>query len=140
GAADVIAEDLGWVPEYVRPHLADLGIAGFRIPHWDCNELGQPTPGNSFPENTFATYSTHDHDPINGIWRACLRVIEAHKAHPTEASGWAVGGARNTLRILSEFAGMPVLPHGPWLPYTEGVRLRLLKALLSSNSRYAALM
>lgn len=140
GDMEVVAEDLGWVPEYVRPHLADLGIAGFRIPHWDCNEYGQPTPGNSFPENTFATYSTHDHDPINGIWRGCLRVIAQHDENPTEQSAWAVGGAHNTLRILSEFAGMPILPHGHWPPYTEGVRLRLLKALLSSNSRYAALM
>jgi 4-alpha-glucanotransferase len=28
----------------------------------------------------------------------------------------------------------------PWPAYTEGIRLRLIKALLSSNSRYAALM
>lgn len=38
--AEIIAEDLGWVPEYVRPHLADIGMAGFRIPHWDCNDDG----------------------------------------------------------------------------------------------------
>lgn len=139
--AEVIAEDLGWVPEYVRPHLSDLNIAGFRIPHWDCNDHGHPTPGNAFPENTFATYSTHDHDPINGIWRGCLRVIHQHRAHPTDQSGWMAGGAENTLRILSEFAGIP-LPSRPgeWQGYTEGIRLRLLKALLASNSRYATLM
>lgn len=138
--ADVIAEDLGWVPEYVRPHLSDLGIAGFRIPHWDCNDHGHPTPGNAFPEHTFATFSTHDHDPVNGIWRGCLRVIQQHQEQPTEQTGWAVGGAKNTLRILSEFAGIPVPNNSPWPPYTEGIRLRLLKSLLSSNSRYAALM
>jgi 4-alpha-glucanotransferase len=138
--AEVIAEDLGWVPEYVRPHLADLGIAGFRIPHWDCNDHGHPTPGNAFPENTFATYSTHDHDPVNGIWRGCLRVIQQHHEHPTEQTGWAVGGAHSTLRILSEFAGIPIPHHSPWPPFTEGIRLRLIKALFSSNSRYAALM
>ncbi len=138
--AEVIAEDLGWVPEYVRPHLADLGIAGFRIPHWDCNDHGHPTPGNAFPTNTFATYSTHDHDPVNGIWRGCLRAIEQHQENPTEQSGWNVGGAHSTLRILSEFAGIPIPHHSPWPPYTEGIRLRLLKALFSSNSHYAALM
>jgi 4-alpha-glucanotransferase len=138
--AEVIAEDLGWVPEYVRPHLADLGIAGFRIPHWDCNEHGHPTPGNAFPENTFATYSTHDHDPVNGIWRACQRTIQQHHEHPTEQTGWWVGGSHNTLRILSEFAGIPAAHHSPWPPFTEGIRLRFIKALLSSNSRYAALM
>ncbi|MES2476631.1 MAG: 4-alpha-glucanotransferase [Verrucomicrobiota bacterium] len=138
--AEIIAEDLGWVPEYVRPHLADLGIAGFRIPHWDCNEHGHPTPGNAFPENTFATFSTHDHDPVNGIWRGCLRMIRQHQEYPTEQTGWAVGGAHNTLRILSEFAGIPIPHNGPWPSYTEGIRLRLIKSLLASNSRYAALM
>lgn len=138
--AEVIAEDLGWVPEYVRPHLADLGIAGFRIPHWDCNDHGHPTPGNAFPENTFATYSTHDHDPVNGIWRGCLRVIQQHHENPTEQTMWWIGGAQNTLRILSEFAGIPVSHNSPWPPFTEGIRLRFIKALFSSNSRYAALM
>ncbi len=138
--AEIIAEDLGWVPEYVRPHLADLGIAGFRIPHWDCNDHGHPTPGNAFPENTFATYSTHDHDPVNGIWRGCLRMIHQHQQYPTEQTSWAVGGAHNTLRILSEFAGIPVSQNGHWPPYTEGIRLRLIKSLFSANSRYAVLM
>ena len=138
--AEVIAEDLGWVPEYVRPHLADLGVTGYRIPHWDCNEHGQPTPGNAFPENTFATYSTHDHEPVNGIWRRCLRMIRHHHENPTETSAWAADGAHHTLRILSEFAGIPVSSPDSWPPYTEGIRLRLIKTLFSSNSRYAALM
>ncbi|MEI8039625.1 MAG: 4-alpha-glucanotransferase [Verrucomicrobiota bacterium] len=139
-AAEVIAEDLGWVPDYVRPHLAQLGIAGFRIPHWDCNEFGSPTPGECFPEHSFATYSTHDHDPVNGIWRGCLRAIQQHQDNPTEQSGWQVHGAHHTLRILSEFADIPIPDHGPWPPFTEGIRLRLIKALFASNSRYASLM
>ncbi len=138
--AEVIAEDLGWVPDYVRPHLADLDITGFRIPHWDCNEYGHPTPGNCFPENSFATYSTHDHDPLSGIWRGCLHVIRQHLENPTDQTGWQSHGASGTLRILSEFAGIPIPAHGPWPPFTEGIRLRLTKALLSSNSRYASLM
>jgi 4-alpha-glucanotransferase len=137
---EVIAEDLGWVPDYVRPHLADLDIAGFRIPHWDCNEFGHPTPGNAFPEHSFATFSTHDHDPVNGIWRGCLRVIAEHNRNPTESSGWQAQGAQNALRILSEFAGIPIPQRSPWPPFTEGIRLRLIKALLSSNSRHALLM
>ena len=137
---EVIAEDLGWVPDYVRPHLADLDIAGFRIPHWDCNEFGHPTPGNAFPEHSFATFSTHDHDPINGIWRGCLHAINAHNRHPSEHSGWQAQGAHNALRILSEFAGIPVPPKSPWPPYTEAIRLRLIQALLASNSRHALLM
>jgi 4-alpha-glucanotransferase len=140
GDAEVIAEDLGWVPDYVRPHLADLGIAGFRIPHWDCNEYGHPTPGNSFPENTFATYSTHDHQPINGIWRSCLRAIRHQQEEPSEQGFWNANGAHNTLRLLAEFAGIPLMEQGSWPAYTEGIHLRLVKALLASNSRYAVFM
>jgi 4-alpha-glucanotransferase len=138
--AEVIAEDLGWVPDYVRPHLTDLDIAGFRIPHWDCNEFGHPSPGHSFPENSFATYSTHDHDPVNGIWRNCLRVIHEHQENPTELSAWQAHGAHNTLRVLSEFAAIPIPAYGPWPPFTEGIRLRLIKSLFASNSRFASLM
>jgi 4-alpha-glucanotransferase len=126
------------VPDYVRPHLAKLGITGFRIPHWDCND--HPTPGSSFPENTFATYSTHDHDPVNGVWRNCLSIIQQSEENSARYSDWEVRGAHNTLRILSEFGGIPLPTHGPWPPFTEGIRLRLIKALFASNSRYAALM
>jgi 4-alpha-glucanotransferase len=136
--AEIIAEDLGIVPEYVRPHLANLGIAGFKIPHWDCH--GHPDPGCSFPEHSFATYSTHDHDPVNGIWRNCLNTIQQHNENPNEQNEGAVSGAHHTLRILSEFAGIPYPSHGPWPPFTEGIRLRLIKALFASSSRYAALM
>ena len=137
---DIIAEDLGWVPEYVRPHLAELDIAGFRIPHWDCNEHGHPTPGAAFPENSFACYSTHDHDPVSGIWNGCLGTIRRHFQNPDEVPAWQAHGAHHGLRILSEFAGVPQPDAGPWPEFTEGIRLRLIKALFSSNSRYAALM
>lgn len=138
GGAEIIAEDLGWTPDYVRPHLESLGIAGCRIPHWDCNDHGHPTPGKYFPENSFACYSTHDHDPVSGIWRNCLAAIRRQQEHPTAEHGWQADGARNALRILSEFAEMPT--SGPFPPFTEGVRLRLIKALFNSRSRYACLM
>ena len=136
GDSEIIAEDLGWVPDYVRPHLATLGIAGFRIPHWDCNEFGHPAPGHTFPENSFAAYSTHDHDPVNRIWRACHQTIQ--QAHDQPA--WQVQGAHGALRILSEFAGLPIPGHGSWPPFSEAIHLRLIKALLDSNSRFASLM
>jgi 4-alpha-glucanotransferase len=137
---EVIAEDLGWVPGYVRPHLADLGIAGFRIPHWDCDEHGHPLPSTCFPELSFATYSTHDHDSLCALWRGCHHVIEYHNRHPGDANAWHADGAANTLRLLSEFAGIPRRADGSWPAYTDGIHWRLIKQLLSSNSRYAALM
>ncbi len=133
----VIAEDLGWVPPYVRPHLRDLGICGYRIPHWDCDANGHPLPGRAFPEASFACYSTHDHDPLCAVWRGCLARIRHHRDHPEAPDAWQADGARNTLRILSEFAHIPVPADGvSWPDYTEGIHLRLVKALMDSHARH----
>jgi 4-alpha-glucanotransferase len=138
--AEIIAEDLGWVPDYVRPHLTNLGIAGYRIPHWDCNEWGHPVQGRDYPWLSLATYSTHDHDPVSGIWRQCHEAIQRQRENPSEAHYHAAQGAANALRILSEFAGIPQGVDGTWPPFTEGVRLKLIKALFDSNSRYAVIV
>ena len=133
----VIAEDLGWVPPYVRPHLHDLGICGYRIPHWDCDSNGHPLPARAFPEASFACYSTHDHDPLCAIWRGCLASIRHHRDHPGAPDAWQADGARDTLRILSEFAHIPI-PHDgiSWPEYTEGIHLRLIKVMLDSHARH----
>ncbi len=44
GAARVAGEDLGVVPDYVRPSLQSLGIAGFKIPQWEMRD-GMIIPG-----------------------------------------------------------------------------------------------
>lgn len=136
----VIAEDLGWVPQYVRPHLQELGICGYRIPHWDCDSSGHPVSAKTFPEASFASYSTHDHDPLCAIWRNCLRTVRHHQANPDAPDAWHADGARNTLRILSEFAHIPI-PHDgfSWPDYTEGIHLRFIKTLFDSHARHALL-
>lgn len=140
GDAEVIAEDLGWVPEYVRPHLDELGIAGYRIPHWDSYEDGSPVLGNMFPTNSFASYSTHDHDSLCTTWENCRRTILLQKEQPTEQGRWAAEQAAHSLRLLSGFAGIPIPVENTWPPYTEAIHWRLVKSLLESNSRYAVFM
>ena len=47
GATRVVGEDLGTVPDYVRPSLRSLGVAGFKIPQWE-NDLGHHSiPGSA---------------------------------------------------------------------------------------------
>jgi len=67
GATRVIGEDLGLVPDYVRPNLRALGIAGFKIPQWEVRGE-QVTLGNEYERLSVATYSTHDHKPIRALW------------------------------------------------------------------------
>ena len=71
GAARVVGEDLGTVPDYVRPHLRSLGIAGFKIPQWEFYH-GRVTPGAEYERLSVATYATHDHKPIRALWEDSL--------------------------------------------------------------------
>lgn len=65
GANGVVAEDLGMVPDYVRPLLHELGIPGFAIPIFERNEEDR-----SFKDKdelhpcSLVTYGTHDHWPL----------------------------------------------------------------------------
>jgi 4-alpha-glucanotransferase len=135
GCADVVGEDLGCVPEYVRPHLESLGIAGFRIPHWDCDANDHAIPGKQLPECSFATYATHDHDTIAAMWRD-YRAAAADTW--LDANGRR--GANRNLRLLAEFAGVPIPRDGEWPEYGDIIQWSLTKALLASRARYAALM
>jgi 4-alpha-glucanotransferase len=67
GATRVIGEDLGAVPDYVRPSMRSLGIAGFKIPQWEVNGA-EITPGDKYERLSVATYATHDHKPIRALW------------------------------------------------------------------------
>ena len=67
GATRVIGEDLGAVPEYVRPSLRALGIAGFKIPQWEVYHE-RVTSGEKYEQLSVATYTTHDHKPIRALW------------------------------------------------------------------------
>lgn len=140
GDAEIIAEDLGWVPDYVRPHLTSMGIAGYRIPHWDSKENGFPVMGNEFPNLSFATYSTHDHDSLISIWENCRTTITLQQQQPTEHGHWAAEGAANAMTLLARFANVPVNYDNHWPPYSEAIHLALIRALLASNSRYVLLM
>src|SRR5260370_37681062 len=66
GDARVIGEDLGTVPDYVRPRLRSLGVAGFKIPQWEFYH-GRVTPGAEYERLSDVTYATHDHKPIRAL-------------------------------------------------------------------------
>jgi 4-alpha-glucanotransferase len=93
GATRVIGEDLGLVPDYVRPNLRALGIAGFKIPQWEVRGE-QVTPGNEYERLSVATYTTHDHKPIRALWEEAFE-------HPTATSEQS----RFDLAKIAVFAG-----------------------------------
>ena len=95
GVARVVGEDLGVVPDYVRPNLQSLGIAGFKIPQWEMRN-GMIIPGDQYERLSVATYATHDHEPIRSLWDEALE-------RPDSDTGQQ---ARATLEKIALFAGL----------------------------------
>jgi len=131
--SEVIAEDLGTVPDYVRPSLAELDIAGMKVPQWEFTE-GYVTQGVHYPARSFATYATHDHAPLRAQWEQQREHMSA--SEPGSGAWW---DARNFLATLCGFAGIEMLSDQP-PEYSEEVRERLLRGLCFSHSDRAAIM
>jgi 4-alpha-glucanotransferase len=92
GGARLIGEDLGTVPDYVRPSLRSLGVAGFKIPQWEFYQ-GRVTPGAEYERLSVATYATHDHKPMRALWEEAFE-------HATSTSDQA----RAELEKIATFA------------------------------------
>jgi 4-alpha-glucanotransferase len=71
--AEIIAEDLGTVPDFVRASLARMAVPGYRVFRW---ERHWHTPGQPFrepaeyPAASVATSGTHDTEPLVVWWGA----------------------------------------------------------------------
>ena len=92
----VVGEDLGTVPDYVRPSLRSLGVAGFKIPQWENHVDGRSISGVDYQRLSVATYATHDHKPLRAMWEEAFEEPSA----TTEQ-------ARQDLAKVAEFAGLP---------------------------------
>ena len=67
---EIIAEDLGVVPDFVRESLARLGVPGYKVFRWErrWSEAGQPFKDPlEYPPASVATSGTHDTEPM-AIW------------------------------------------------------------------------
>ena len=73
GETRVVGEDLGVVPDYVRPSLRSLGIAGFKIPQWENYPDNRSIPGREYERLSVATFATHDHKPLRALWEEVLK-------------------------------------------------------------------
>ncbi len=126
GEHRLIGEDLGMVPDYVRPNLTKLGIAGFKIPMWEGREDGSLVPGSDYQRLSVATYATHDHDPLRRLW-----------TNWASAAAHGDGGALHEMRRLAGFAQMQGAQPQPW---SDAVHEQLLRALFQCNSWIAVCM
>ncbi len=68
---EIIAEDLGVVPDFVRESLARLGVPGYKVFRWErrWSEEGHPFKDPiEYPAASVATSGTHDTEPMATWW------------------------------------------------------------------------
>ncbi|VVM07944.1 4-alpha-glucanotransferase [Methylacidimicrobium cyclopophantes] len=128
GEAAVIAEDLGFVPFYVRPALSELGIPGFKIPMFERAEDHSYLPVSSYPRLSVATYATHDHPPLACFYRGLIERWSGPSGH----DAWL------ELQRLMAFLGWN--PETPPRDFSRDLHLRLLEVLLDSPSWMASVL
>jgi 4-alpha-glucanotransferase len=125
GGTRLVGEDLGTVPDYVRPSLRSLHIAGFKIPQWEARH-DQVISGNDYERLSVATYATHDHNPVRELWE------EAHR------DGDAAKQARGDLNKIAQFAGFQ--PREGRIDYERDFYPPIMRALFECNSWLAIVM
>lgn len=85
GKNGLVAEDLGVVPDYVRPLLVEMGIPGFSIPIFERDEQTREFKEKAELEKiNLATYGTHDHLPLRSYYEELVKQWHGPDGH----EGW----------------------------------------------------
>lgn len=69
--AEIVAEDLGTVPDFVRKSLARLGVPGCKVVRWErdpTNPTERFLDPLDYPGTSVATTGTHDIEPLATWW------------------------------------------------------------------------
>jgi len=117
--AEIIAEDLGTVPDSVRASLARLGVPGYRVFRWErhWHTEGQPFRDPlEYPRVSVATSGTHDTEPMIAWWESATAEEKRKVAD---------------LALVQRFANGADLVHAPYTPVVRDV---LLETLFASGS------
>ena len=143
----IIGEDLGCVPDYVRPDLSFLRIAGFKIPHWEIDGHQRIVKGDTYNPCSFATYATHDFPPLCNDWADWYANVKAARdavndsSLPPEELRRRILTGRDCARVLcwlGDYAGLT--PEQSMVPWSAEIKDALIRALLACRSRFACMM
>lgn len=134
GGAEIIAEDLGTVPDYVRPSLAELGIAGMKVPQWEFHD-GRVVRGGHYPEVSFAAYTTHDHAALKVQWNEQRDIILNAEAGSQE---W--NDARHFITTLLDYCSIAVTQFDEFPRYDRNFLDALFWTICLSNAGRVAIM
>lgn len=116
---EIIAEDLGVVPEFVRQSLSRMSVPGFRVFRWEryWNAEGQPfCDPSEYPAHSVAASGTHDTEPMIVWWE-----------HAQDDERRKVADLPTVRRVAPNIDLVTA-------PYSPIVRDALLEALFASRS------
>ena len=101
---EVVAEDLGTVPDFVRWSIARLGVPGFKVLRWERKWREPEEPlidPAAYPDVSVALSGTHDTEAMTEWWdaapaplRASLRAVCGLPPEDVGARAVRAGGAR----------------------------------------------
>ena len=121
--AEIVAEDLGTVPDFVRESLRRLGVPGYKVLRWEreWKQEGQPfrEPAD-YPAAAVATSGTHDTEPMAVWWEGASR--------DERAAVLAIPSLRERLGDDDAALAIDALPLG------HGLREALLETLFASGA------
>ncbi len=90
--AEIIVEDLGVIPQFVRRALAEMSLPGYKILPWEKEADETMRNPAEFPEISVASYSTHDTPPLLAFYdslperdRASLAALAKTRVDAPEA-------------------------------------------------------
>jgi len=109
--AEIIAEDLGVVPDFVRESLTRLSIPGYRVLRWERDDNAEGRPFKDpvdYPSVAVATSGTHDTEPMVIWWEGApagereaalaIPLVRARLTHEGRARARAAPGLSAELR------------------------------------------
>jgi 4-alpha-glucanotransferase len=117
----IIAEDLGTVPDFVRESLDRLGLPGLKVLRWErfWHEPGQPFRDPAeYPAESVAISGTHDTDTL---------------------ADWWDGADVDERRLFAELPGVRESGCSPDAPFSPAVRDAFLRVLFRAASRLVIL-
>jgi 4-alpha-glucanotransferase len=125
--SEIIAEDLGTVPDFVRASLVRLGVPGYRVLRWErhWHEDEQPFRDPAeYPAASVATSGTHDTEPLATWWDSAP--AEDRRKLSLAPTIRRIAGEAEVADLVTE-------------PYDPRVRDVLLEALYASGSNLLVL-
>ena len=148
----VVGEDLGCVPDYVRPNMRQLDIPGVKIPHWEIKPDGSIILGKEYHECSFAAFGTHDFETLMQTWNDSYAKIERARklnlwvggvpktpANPEQEH--IIKEAEDGARLLKWFADYCGMQPETWMSYWNlEIKTAMYRALFRSKSRYSAIL